>query len=198
MKSLKEYINEGLLDRVKNKEVSHEILIEEFLKDNYKIDGPYAIKTTDKGFVVDVRGGDIEVKNENITSLTNGLFEFGVVSRKFDCSCCKSLKSLEGAPQKVGQSFYCIRCESLKTLEGAPQKVSNDFTCGSCTSLISLKGAPKEIDGNFYCSGCKSLKSLEGAPESCRGFYCNNCGVKFEKEDVKKYTTVARDIDISV
>ena len=42
------------------------MLIEEFLKENYKIDGPYAIKATDKGFVVDVRGGDIEVKNENI------------------------------------------------------------------------------------------------------------------------------------
>ena len=46
MKSLKEYIGEGLLDRVKNKEVNHEILIEEFLKENYEIRGPYTIKTT--------------------------------------------------------------------------------------------------------------------------------------------------------
>ena len=36
MKSLKEYIDEGLLDRVKNKEVDHKVLIEEFLKENYK------------------------------------------------------------------------------------------------------------------------------------------------------------------
>ena len=127
MKSLKEYINEGLLDRVKNKEVNHEILVEDFLKENYKIDGPYTIKTTDNGFVVDVRGGDIEVKNENITSLTNGLFRFG-------------------------------------------------DDCG------------------FWCCDCKSLKTLEGAPKEVDVIYCNDCGVQFTEEDVKKHTNIKERI----
>ena len=175
MKSLNEYVNEGLLDRVKNKEVNHEILIEEFLKENYEIRGPYAIKTTDKGFVVDVRGY-VEVTNENITSLTNGLFEFGVVSRHFDCSGCKSLKTLKGAPEKVGWDFDCSNCESLETLEGAPKKVDGRFNCIGCKSLTSLEGAPKEVKGTFDCCECKSLKSIEGAPQKVKNnFYCMNC-----------------------
>ena len=75
MKSLKEYITEGsltegLLDRVKNKEVNHEALIKEFLETNYKFRGSYTIKAANKGFVVDVEG-DVNVKNKNITLLTN-------------------------------------------------------------------------------------------------------------------------------
>ena len=189
MKSLKEYVEEGLLDRVKNKEVSHEILIEEFLKENYKIDGPYAIKTTDKGFVVDVRGGDIEVKNENITSLTNGLFRFGD-DCGFWCSDCNSLKSLEGAPKEVGWSFDCSKSHSLRTLEGAPEKVKGDFDCSDCKSLKTLEGAPKKVDRYFYCRGCKLLKSLEGAPKEVDAIYCSDCGVQFTEEDVRKYTNI--------
>ena len=75
MKTLKEYIFEGLLDRVKNKEVNHEVIVRDFLEENYKFDGPYTIKTTNKGFVVDVKG-NVDVKNKKIISLTNGLFEF--------------------------------------------------------------------------------------------------------------------------
>ena len=106
MKSLKEYIEEGLLDRVKNKEVNHDAIIKEFLKDNYEIDGSYSIKDTNNKLVVDVKG-NIEAINKNITSLTNGLFEFGVVSGGFYCNYCRSLTSLEGAPTKVGGNFSC-------------------------------------------------------------------------------------------
>ena len=128
MKSLKEYIyevsltegsftdgsftegsfTEGLLDRVKNKDVNHEALIKEFLKENYFID-PYEIKTTNNKLVIDVKG-NVKVINKDITSLTNGLFEFGVVSEYFDCTRCESLKTLEGAPKKVGLIFHCGHC----------------------------------------------------------------------------------------
>ena len=177
MKSLKEYIyevslNEGLLDRVKNKEVNHEILIEEFLKENYDIRGPHTIKETKDGFIVDIKG-KVEVKNRDITSLTNGLFEFGEVSRDFDCSYCKSLNTLKGAPEKVGWSFDCSKCDLL----------------------TSLEGAPKEVEENFDCSNCKSLKTLEGAPQEVgRRYFCDCRGVQFTEEDVRKYTTVARKI----
>ena len=172
MKSLKEYIDEGLLDRVKNKEVDHKVLIEEFLKENYKIYGAYTIKETNNKFVVDVKGR-VVVKNKDITSLTNGIFEFG----------------------SAGSDFYCSWCVKLTTLEGAPQKVGGNFGCNDCKSLKSLEGAPKEVGEAFNCSYCKSLTSLEGAPEKVGWvFKCNNCGVKFTEDDVRKYTTVADDI----
>ena len=131
MKSLKEYVDEGLLDRVKNKEVNHNAIIKEFLDENYEIYGSYTIKTTNKGFVVDVKG-DVEVANKNITALTNGLFEFGVVDESFKCSSCESLRTLEGAPEEVGENFLCNGCKSLKSLEGAPKEVKWDFLCNDC------------------------------------------------------------------
>ena len=185
MKSLNEYIyevsltegslTEGLLDRVKNKEVNHKAIIDEFLKENYDIQGSYTIKETKDGFIVDVKG-NADVKNRNIVSLTNGLFEFGIVDGGFTCQGCKSLRTLEGAPKEVRGWFDCIECKSLRTLEGAPEKVSGTFYCDECKSLETLEGAPKEVGVNFYCSNCKSLKSIKNAPEKVwGGFCCNNC-----------------------
>ena len=172
MKSLKEYIDEGLLDRVKNKEVDHKVLIEEFLKENYKIYGAYTIKETNNKFVVDVKGR-IMVKNRDITSLTNGVFEFG----------------------SAGSDFYCSYCTKLTSLEGAPQKVGGHFCCNDCKSLISLEGAPKEVGESFNCSYCKELKTLKYAPQKVGDdFICYYCGVQFTKDDVKKYTNVVKKI----
>ena len=148
MKSLKEYINEGLLDHVKNKEVNHEVVVDEFLKANYNINGSYIIKKTKKGFIVDVKG-DVEVKNINITSLTNEFFEFGKVSGNFDCYGCKLLISLEGAPKKVGRSFYCTGCESLKTLECAPKKVGLIFHCNHCGVQFTENYVRKYVISGF-------------------------------------------------
>ena len=134
MKALKEYIYEGLLDRVKNKEVNHDALIKEFLEANYKFSSPgspYTIKETKSGFIVNVKG-NVRVVNESITSLTNGLFKFGSVGGRFNCSDCNSLKTLEGAPKEVGRSFNCKGCDSLKTLKGAPKRVGGIFHCGHC------------------------------------------------------------------
>ena len=197
MKSLKEYMAEGLLDRVKNKEVNHDALIKEFLEANYDIRGSYTIKETKDGFVVDVKGY-VEVTNKNITSLANGLFEFGEVSENFNChdcnlltslkgapkevgggfNCdwCNSLKTLEGAPKKVGGNFYCDYCNNLTNLEGSPQKVECKFFCNYCDNLISLEGAPKKVGSRFDCSHCKSLTSLIGGPKEVGGdFYCVYC-----------------------
>ena len=185
MKTLKEYITEGLLDRVKNKEVNHEVIVRDFLEANYKFDGPYTIKTTNKGFVVDVKG-NVVVMNKSITSLTNGLFRFGEVSGCFYCTECKSLKTLEGAPKKC-YTFNCTDCDSLTSLEGSPKNCSI-FDCGNCENLTSLKGAPnivnsfsvsntgikdfkdapKKINSNVFCTRCKNLESLKGL-KSVRG-----------------------------
>ena len=173
MKSLKEYIDEGLLDRVKNKEVDHKVLIEEFLKENYKIYGAYTIKETNNNkFVVDVKGR-VVVKNRDITSLTNGVFEFG----------------------SAGSDFYCSYCTKLTSLEGAPKKVGGHFCCNDCKSLTSLKYAPQEVGESFNCSYCKELKTLKYAPQKVGDdFICYYCGAQFTEEDVKKYTNVVKKI----
>ena len=70
------------------------------------------------------------VTNKNITSLTNGLFEFGVVDGDFECIGCKSLKTLEGGPKETFGYFSCDHCNSLKTLKDAPKEVRGNFYCG--------------------------------------------------------------------
>ena len=77
--------------------------VKDWIRDNYII---YGKLTISDDFVVDCSGG-VSIKNENITSLTNGLFRWGKVKKYFDCSYCKTLTSLEGAPENVGKTFLC-------------------------------------------------------------------------------------------
>ena len=97
------------------------------------------------------------------------IINFGEVTGDFDCLNL-GLKSLKGAPQKVGGHFDCSD-NQLTSLERAPKEVGGFFTC-SGNQLISLEGAPKEVDGCFYCY-LNQLTSLEGSPKKIgRGFYC--------------------------
>ena len=205
MKNVYYYIKESLLDD--EDEVfdgTKESIIKTFLEENYNIDGSYTIKEIKHKFIVDVKG-NIRVKNKDITSFTNELFEFGSIGGKFDCyycefltslegapekvggdfdcSCCKSLTSLKGAPKEVGGKFDCGFCKLLKTFEGAPKEVRGNFVCEYCEKLTSLKGAPKKVDGDFKCFACISLETLEGAPKEVGGgFYCAGC---YKLKDLK-------------
>ena len=180
MKSLNTYINEGLsdwsddkLDKKISKQttiaaIKQEII--EWIKNNtfgrkYEIKFKFDFNTTPITVNYD---DDIDFKID-ITSLTNGLFQWGKVSGCFSCANCVSLKSLDGAPKDVGISFYCHGCSSLETLEGAPKKVGEYFNCENCKSLTSLKGAPKEVGWEFCCA---------------------ECGTKFTEKDVKKVCKV--------
>ena len=128
MNTLKSYISESILDM--DNVDSADALIEEFLKENYKIKGTYTIKNG----VVDIKG-IVEATNKDITQLTNGLFRFGIVSGDFDCCYCNGLIDLKGAPEKIGGDFVCSGCENLITLEGAPEKVGNEIFCANCNNL---------------------------------------------------------------
>ena len=92
---------------------------------------------------------------------------FGEVTGDFNCIDL-GLKSLKGAPQKVGKNFFCQR-NQLSSLEGAPQKVGGFFGCRN-NKLTSLEGAPKEVGEDFDCSD-NQLTSLEGAPQKVGGFF---------------------------
>lgn len=201
MKNLKEYIVEGIFDIEDNIDNVDKIIkdqIKQFLKENFKgassckisrkpnTDGKYEVSSSK----------NIEVKNNKVTSLTNGMFIWTKVGGSFDCYGRKSLISLEGAPKEVDGDFKCGRC-SLTSLEGAPEKVGGYFSCVSCDSLISLEGAPKEVGWNFYCYYCTSLTSLEGAPKEVGGkFVCYQCGAKFTMNDIKKISNVKGNIEV--
>ena len=149
-----------------------------FLNENYEFilyGDPVALKEVIKirDNIVDV-SCEVRVINNKITSLTNGLFEFGVIDEYFDCSNCENLNSLKGAPKEVKGDFYCDKCNNLKSLEGAPEKIDGYFSCRNCNNLISLEGAPKEVGGYFSCRNCPDLKSLEGAPKVIKGKFIHN------------------------
>jgi hypothetical protein len=206
MKNLKEYINEGLadwgdsdeFDKKISKQTSKSAIkteIIEWIKNNTK-----SIKKTKLKFDFNTTpitvnyDGDIRYTT-TATSLTNDIFQWGEVGGKFNCSYCKLLKTLDGAPKKVSWDFDCVGCESLETLEGAPEETGRHFNCSDCASLRSLDGAPEKVGLDFYCQACKSLKSLKGSPKDVgRYFYCFNCGTQFTEDDVKKVSNVKEKI----
>ena len=181
MINLKNYIIESILDvedNIDNIDESIRDQIRRFLINNFKNASNCIIsKKPNKYGKFEVSSkGNIEVKNKNITSLTNGLFIWINIKGDFICDHCDSLTSLEGAPKEVGGDFNCFSCHSLTSLEGVPDEIGGDFSCEWCNSLTSLEGAPKEIGGDFICCGCNSLTSLEGAPKKVGGgFDCVSC-----------------------
>lgn len=199
MKRLSEYIKESIFDIEDNWNIDKHIKdeIQEFLKANYKI-RQYSIseRPNDGGkYVVDSKES-VYVKNKRMIHLTNDMFVWGEVEGNFVCSYGKSLTSLVGAPEKVGEMFDCRWCNSLASLVGAPKEVGGKFTCFDCNSLISLEGSPKKVGKNFDCSWCNSLISLEGAPKEVSGdFYCYGGDAKFTEDDVRKVTNVKGKIE---
>ena len=143
IKKFKEFINEDFTDlykRWKNKEVRKEDSLEVKMKDFISTKKNSEEYYIENGLVcckgnVDIKDGD----------LVNGKFpfKFGKVDGYFDCSLCKELTSLEGAPKEVVYDFFCVGCAKLKSLEGAPKEVRGDFNCFNCKSYFCVQ---------FWCS----------------------------------------------
>ena len=181
MKTLCEHLYESLLG-TKDAESSIEpiTMINNWCKDNVK--GQYEIDK--KTFIINSLS-DIKIIDRSLTEFPSYI-HFGIVNGSFYCDKCASLKSLKGAPKKVGRDFSCNFCTSLESLEGAPEK-ARDFSCNNCDSLKSLEGAPKMVDGCFYCNSCNSLKSLEGAPKEVGGnFECSSCPLLTSLEGISE------------
>lgn len=194
MKTLNKYLTESLLDDEEELVNDETTVIEQFLKDNYKIKGTYTIKDG----VVDVNG-DIALTNNKLEYLTNEFFVFGKVTGNFNAGGVNAvkIKSLKGSPRITGM-FTVIRSkitsleggpdetgnynvyynDNIVDLTGSPKVVNGDFKCYNCNSLKYIKGVAKKIKGNFDCSECDELISLEGGPEIVEGdyscFYCQN------------------------
>lgn len=130
--------------------------------------------------------GSIDV-NGNVFLYGKGLrklpLRFNYVSGYFNC-CFNKLKSLKGAPKKIGDDFSCYK-NKLVLLEGAPKEVGGHFHC-QFNKLISLKGAPLKVGGHFHCFDNR-LKTLEGAPKKVGGhFECFNNITKLDYNSYKK------------
>ena len=98
------------------------IMIDNWCKDNIR--GMY--KIDEKTLAIN-SSSTITITDENLVELPSYI-HFGVVKR----------------------NFYCVQCTSLKSLEGAPEKVGGDFDCSNCTSLKSLEGISTHIKGKIY------------------------------------------------
>ena len=75
----------------------------------------------------------VDVKNLNISSLTNGMFVWNIVDGDFNCGCCKNLTSLDGAPKKVNGHFSCYKCGGEFTKADVWQ------ICDVCKNKIHIK-----------------------------------------------------------
>lgn len=118
------------------------------------------------GFVVSV-AGSVYLRDKKIKAFP---FKFGDVAGYFSCNK-NNLKSLIGAPTKVGEQFNCSN-NMLTSLRGGPSVVGTSYYCDS-NKITSLKGAPKSIIGDFDCS-YNNLETLLHSPESVdRSFYCS-------------------------
>ena len=165
MKSLKNYIkdyvnenylNESIWDIDNNIEDNNEeFAIRNFIDTNYECKGELKISKEGDTYYVDCVD-DVIVKNKKLTSLTDGLFKWNYVDGEFDCSYCL-IETLEGAPEEVYGSINCSGCKKLISLKGAPESVQS-FDC-SGTSIKSLDYAPLRTM-EFYCSNCDKLEDI--------------------------------------
>lgn len=131
-----------------------------FIDDNYTYKGELEIKIgTNLDYenacsVSAPKSGFITVKNKNIKHLTNGKFYWQNIGCNFDCSGCKKLEDLYGAPQIVPGNFNCSDCIKLEDLQGGPELVKANYDCSGCKGLLAPLG-PKRIEGDYIIKGCK-------------------------------------------
>lgn len=179
MKTLSQYL-ESLLDDEDDLISNNDILIHQFLKDNYKIKGTYTIKDG----VVDVNG-DIALTNNKLEYLTNEFFVFGKISGLFIAGDDRkiNIKSLKGSPKEAG--IFAVNRSKITSLEGCPE-IAEYCNFEYNSELLNLKGSPKTLKGSFMCYGCEKLKSLKGAPKKIGGSFDLSGCIEISKDDIEK------------
>lgn len=157
--------------------------IDKWINSNYEVSSLIYVYDNEKGIYKVSSKGNVLVTNTWLKSLTNDDFEWDVVKGDFCCYRCKSLISLEGAPQKVGGNFDCSSCKSLISLKGSPEEVGGDFYCSCCHSLYTLEGSPQKVRGDFY-SRYTPIVNLKGINKIYRDIYVDGCICLQSIEDV--------------
>ena len=187
MKTLHQYIEEGLLAGMENTLDSGEddikkILVEDFINDIYVCESgksqiPMTIsnKPNNKGLYEVVIHDGIELKDkwqradgQNVKSLTNGQFIIKKVKGDYSILNC-TLDSLEGCPEEITGNCYIGAMSywgHVTTLKGGPKKIGKSFRF-TLLHLESFDYLP-EIGKSLLCCG-SSIKSLKGCPKHIKG-----------------------------
>lgn len=82
------------------------IKIKDYINNNYAIYGNLTFENVNGTYIVNC-DSDVYVKNDKIETLTEG-FVWGEVKGVFHFTYCDKLKTLKGAPKKVGGFFVII------------------------------------------------------------------------------------------
>lgn len=108
MKTIKEYLNEGLIRRQAGMDMRAKI--EAWLKicniRNY---------TINDDLTIDVNG-DVDIRLYGEKALPEYI-QFGKIKRDFRIFHCPILISLRGFPKEVGGSFWCVFCGKQFTID---------------------------------------------------------------------------------
>lgn len=108
--------------------------VAEILKKYFTIDGDWHLNAQGK---VDVLGSVTMTRDRSRLPVN-----FGHVTGSFDCFQ-RNLRTLEGAPEKVGHRFVCGR-NQITSLQGGPLEVGEDYQA-HINHLTSLAGAPNSV-----------------------------------------------------
>lgn len=127
---------------------------------------------------------DLTVDTKASVSLLNKKLDiipvqFGIVDGDFRVDG-NNLKSLAGAPKKVGGGFYALR-NKLTSLKGAPKTVGGVFDV-SYNKLTDLTDSPQIVGYNFNITNNK-LTSLKGAPKTVGGDFNVSDNNKFKPDE---------------
>ena len=130
MKYLNEYLNEELLDIDDNVNTDIDFIkeIKTFIKNKFKAVGVSISKNPDEDGKYIVNAMSVETKTSDLDKLTNDYFKWGTIVTDFHCDH-SNITTLEGGPSAVGRIFNCSFCKNLKSLEGAPKYVDGKFYC---------------------------------------------------------------------
>ena len=129
-----------------------------------KVDG----EMDEISFFENVIDGNLDLSGMDLEELPD--LSDVTVTGSFKCAY-NHLRTLKGAPRKVGRNFDC-HGNVLYTLKGAPSHVGNNFDCRN-NYLSNLMGGPQHVGGSFDCSHNRSLKTLKDGPQFVGGdFIC--------------------------
>ena len=194
MKTLKEVLNESLLDNVDVtmqqgtayiRYINSCKSIIEFIEANYElynighmnINDMFIIHEkpdSDDKYLVDSKVS-VHLKDSSLTTLEHDLFKWNTIMGEFTCTNCNKLKSLKGSPIDVRSDIQIRKCNSLESLEGFPKKCGYSIWIQDNNSLKSLNGICKARH-SYEITNCNSLESLEGFPANNTSGNLTLCG----------------------
>lgn len=130
MKKLNEYLKEGLLDIDDNVNTDIDFVkeIKKFIKNNFNAKGVSISKNQGEDGKYIVNAKSAENKTSDLDKLTNDYFKWGTIALDFHCDH-SNITTLEDGPTAVGRIFNCSFCKNLQSLEGAPKLVGVAFYC---------------------------------------------------------------------